>query len=76
MTDAEAIRKLEILKGKFGPILRDMPDLCDTAIEAIQNRHIQGQGCPCDLCRYNPPSSRDGKPCGMCPASAVAPEVP
>lgn len=23
---------------------------------------------PCDLCRYNPPSSADGKPCTMCPA--------
>ena len=23
---------------------------------------------PCDLCRYNPPSSCDGKPCTMCPA--------
>lgn len=23
---------------------------------------------PCDLCRFNPPSSTDGKPCTMCPA--------
>lgn len=23
---------------------------------------------PCDLCRHNPPSSRDGKPCTMCVA--------
>ena len=23
---------------------------------------------PCDACRYNPPSSTDGKPCSMCPA--------
>lgn len=22
---------------------------------------------PCDLCRYAPPSSSDGKPCCMCP---------
>lgn len=22
---------------------------------------------PCDLCRFNPPSSADGKPCTMCP---------
>lgn len=22
---------------------------------------------PCDLCRYAPPSSSDGKPCRMCP---------
>ena len=25
---------------------------------------------PCDLCRYDPPSSSDNKPCSMCPASA------
>ena len=24
---------------------------------------------PCDVCMYNPPSSMDGKPCCMCPAS-------
>ena len=23
---------------------------------------------PCDLCRFTPPSSCDGKPCTMCPA--------
>ena len=30
---------------------------------------------PCDLCLYNPPSSGDGKPCTMCPASSL-PELP
>lgn len=25
---------------------------------------------PCDLCRFNPPSSADGKPCTMCPAES------
>lgn len=25
---------------------------------------------PCDLCRYAPPSSSDGKPCCMCTATA------
>ena len=30
---------------------------------------------PCDLCLYNPPSSGDGKPCTMCPASSL-PETP
>ena len=25
---------------------------------------------PCDLCAYGPPSSCDGKPCTMCPATA------
>lgn len=27
---------------------------------------------PCDLCLYNPPSSGDGKPCTMCPASSLS----
>jgi len=27
------------------------------------------QTSPCDLCMYDPPSSGDGKPCTMCPAS-------
>ena len=26
---------------------------------------------PCILCRFNPPSSSDGKPCSMCPAEAA-----
>lgn len=26
---------------------------------------------PCDLCRHNPPSSMDGKPCSLCPAEGV-----
>lgn len=30
----------------------------------------QSAQTPCDLCAYNPPSSGDGKPCSMCPASA------
>lgn len=25
---------------------------------------------PCDVCRFNPPSSADGKPCSVCPAQA------
>ena len=29
---------------------------------------------PCDLCRYNPPSSFGGKPCCMCPAEAMTKE--
>ena len=43
-------------------------------IEAIAawNRRAQPASeplTPCDACRYNPPSSCDGKPCVMCPAS-------
>ena len=34
----------------------------ERAVKALE------QTSPCDLCRYNPPSSGDGKPCSMCPA--------
>lgn len=26
---------------------------------------------PCDVCRYNPPSSLGGKPCAYCPADCI-----
>lgn len=29
---------------------------------------------PCTFCRFNPPSSCDGKPCSMCPAEAALKE--
>ena len=29
------------------------------------------KGTPCDLCRHNPPSSGDGKPCSYCPAEQI-----
>ena len=31
---------------------------------------LQEPKYPCDVCMYNPPSSADGKPCTMCPATA------
>jgi len=30
---------------------------------------ISDNATPCDLCRYNPPSSTDDNPCCMCPAT-------
>lgn len=30
---------------------------------------IPDNATPCEFCRYNPPSSTDGKPCCMCPAT-------
>lgn len=26
---------------------------------------------PCDVCKFYPPSSGDGKPCSICPAAAI-----
>ena len=39
--------------------------LCFSALQ-YQQEHTS----PCDLCAYNPPSSFDGKPCAMCPATS------
>ena len=39
----------------------------------VINRIVAAKKCatsPCDLCRYNPPSSMGGKPCSVCPACA------
>ena len=34
-------------------------------------RADKGGISPCTFCRFNPPSSGDGKPCCMCPAAAA-----
>ena len=39
----------------------------EQAIEEFQNLP-SAQPTPCDVCRHNPPSSMDGKPCCICPA--------
>lgn len=39
-----------------------------------KRRTLTGHECPCDFCRFGPPSSGDGKPCTICPAEAK--EVP
>lgn len=38
----------------------------DRAVEQIKKE--EQPKTPCDLCRHNPPSSGDGKPCSYCPA--------
>ena len=50
----------------------DYEDALWMAIHALRKLDEQENAkTPCDLCCYNPPSSRDGKPCTMCPASPV-----
>lgn len=42
----------------------------DSAIDAWNaSERVTVHLSPCDVCRYNPPSSGDGNPCSMCPAS-------
>ena len=38
--------------------------------ESIPNEPLT----PCDVCKFSPPSSSDGKPCCMCPAVRRPPE--
>lgn len=39
-----------------------------SASDPIESEKTVYPDSPCDLCRFNPPSSFDGKPCTMCPA--------
>jgi hypothetical protein len=40
--------------------------------EAIEAWNRRAAKTPCDLCKFNPPSSMDGKPCTMCVADGRA----
>jgi Lar family restriction alleviation protein len=39
-----------------------------SSFEAIEAWNRRAAISPCDLCRFAPPSSMDGKPCTMCVA--------
>lgn len=41
------------------------------AVLAAAAERLETLRTPCNLCRYDPPSSCDGKPCTICPADAV-----
>lgn len=41
-------------------------------VEAYNHAQLKEISMPCALCRFNPPSSRDGKPCSYCPAEGGA----
>lgn len=48
--------------------------VCDMAIDALRTQKEEKEPkplVPCDLCKHNPPSGFDGKPCSMCPAEAA-----
>ena len=73
MTIKEAIKTIEIAVAEVEwvyPI--DYAAAFDVAISALQ--YQQEHTSPCDLCAYNPPSSFDGKPCAMCPATSMPEE--
>ena len=62
----------------------EIMDLCMAAATALSTLQAENESLraelaqadregisPCTFCRFNPPSSGDGKPCCMCPAVAV-----
>lgn len=54
--------------GKIEDILGDEYDL--DRLRELAQADREGIS-PCTFCRFNPPSSGDGKPCCMCPAEAA-----
>ena len=57
-------------------VLEEQREVVEFTIAALREMDAQEKPkTPCDLCLYNPPSSGDGKPCTMCPASSL-PELP
>lgn len=70
----ELLRAIEPAKNE--DIARRAIELADYYLIKADNqaKHIQDlearyrNASPCDVCRYNPPSSGDGKPCTLCPA--------
>ena len=56
----------------FGKTIVDSYEQADGKTEAIEAWNDRAANTPCDLCRFNPPSSGDGKPCTMCVADGRA----
>jgi len=62
----EDINETVLFSGRKGEVSGEM-----RGARKVINRIMAAKKCaasPCDLCRYNPPSSMGGKPCGLCPA--------
>ena len=61
LADGEVIARLQDIKKQIGGSYA-----IDRAIEVLKWLSSV-QPTPCDVCRHNPPSSMDGKPCCICP---------
>ena len=49
----------------------DNKDICRNCLDTLMNREKSEHCTPCDVCKFDPPSSGDKKPCSMCPAEAA-----
>jgi len=64
-TDREYILKQDAIDACLNGWNKDYKEI---VIDIKQLEGVTIPTSPCDLCKYNPPSSTDGKPCTMCPA--------
>lgn len=85
MTLKEAIEYWELFNSEIDDLLllyhsngasvealEEQREAAEFTIAALREMDAQEKPkTPCDLCLYNPPSSGDGKPCTMCPASSL-----
>ena len=68
----EMAKELNFCKGIPYGICRTKVDCKHCLAEQFFNAGYRKQSelTPCDCCKFNPPSSKDGKPCSVCPAQA------
>ena len=60
----DALNKMKI----YRPLDSDRYVISDCLNKIVNLPSAQPELSPCDVCRYYPPSSMDGKPCTICPA--------
>lgn len=80
MTVKEAVACMQYLyENRNGILFKCLVDKEDREIasesirmgvEALCKQEKMRKMDPCDVCSYSPPSSMDGKPCALCPATA------
>ena len=80
MTVKEAVACMQYLyENRNGILFKCLVDKEDREIasesismgvEALCKQEEMRKKGPCDVCSYSPPSSMDGKPCALCPATA------
>lgn len=61
------VRPIELHDEQYAILGRDVKMLIRAVVDNTRTANVT----PCDVCRHNPPSSGDGKPCSMCPAESV-----
>jgi hypothetical protein len=67
--EKQAIEEMALVLEDYGCMRQFQAEIASRMLYAKGYRK-QSDLTPCDVCRFNPPSSTDGKPCLVCPAQA------